>query len=754
MAEARATVAVDAARVARALGDHVARRLSLLEGLYAFAGAHPEGEDISAEFEAFATGLRGAASGIRSIQYFPASGPALSYPVEIGESAVGNTLAGLLATDRGADAARAIEGRMVALAGPHELRQGGLGLEARKPLFDGERLRGLVAIAFDVPPLVEEFGQWAVGTGIELSLLDASGRFFFGAAGIVDGDPVTETIGLPEGQWILCAAPEGGWAGRIAKPIAAYWVVAAAFGGSIAFIVYLLSSREAHLREVIRLRTAEITGLLKRFERAMESIPDSIAIFDRDLRVKYMNGASRAIAGRDPSLLSGLRCDEALPPSVSSVCLPILRGALEGRETRSAEAEIRLAEGEPRFLSFACIPLTEEDGTVVEVLGVARDLTERTRAQERLREREARYRGLFEANPNPMWVYDLETLRFLDVNDAAVARYGYGEDEFMAMTIADIRPAEDVPALLDNVSKVVDGGFDDAGLWRHKKKDGSVIDVRIMSHELDYAGRRAELVSAVDVTDQLRVEAGMLALNAELEGRVQERTRRLERANADLESFAFSVAHDLRAPLRSIDGFARIVEEEYMNCLGGEGAKLLGVVRDNARKLDALVTGLLALARAGRAQPWKEPLDMRALALSAFEEAALGEDLAGIEFSVGDIPPCRGDGNLMRQVWVNLLSNAVKYTRGGKIRRIGVSARRTPSAVRYVVEDSGLGFDQACADRLFSPFQRLNPPGRFEGTGIGLSIVRRIVEGHGGEVGAVGRPGEGATFWFSLPGCE
>ncbi len=238
---------------------------------------------------------------------------------------------------------------------------------------------------------------------------------------------------------------------------------------------------------------------------------------------------------------------------------------------------------------------------------------------------------------------------------------------------------------------------------------------------------------------------------AELERRVAERTAQLEAANKELESFSYSVSHDLRTPLRAINGFARMLEEDYGARLDAEGRRLLGVVGGSATQMGRLIDDLLDFSRVGRAQLAREPVDMAALARDAAAQALTAAGRAPPQIELGKLPPARGDAALLRQVWLNLIGNAVKFSAHRDAPRIGVSGRIEDGAALYCVEDNGAGFDMRYYDKLFGVFQRLHRQDEFGGTGVGLAIVQRIVARHGGRVWAEGRPGHGASFFFSLP---
>jgi signal transduction histidine kinase len=240
-------------------------------------------------------------------------------------------------------------------------------------------------------------------------------------------------------------------------------------------------------------------------------------------------------------------------------------------------------------------------------------------------------------------------------------------------------------------------------------------------------------------------------LNAELEQRVLQRTNQLEAANKDLEAFSYSVSHDLRAPLRAIDGFSRILLEDYSNKLDEDGNRVLEVVRQNAQKMSQLIDDLLAFSRLGRKAVELSPLDMTGLARSVFAELNPSDSERLPQLKIRDIPPAQGDRALVRQVFVNLLSNAAKYSRIKDAPVIEIGGGTDNGHNIYYVKDNGAGFDMKYANKLFGVFQRLHGPEEFEGTGVGLAIVQRIIHRHGGRVWAEGQVNQGATFYFSLP---
>jgi PAS domain S-box-containing protein len=432
------------------------------------------------------------------------------------------------------------------------------------------------------------------------------------------------------------------------------------------------------------------------------------------------------------------------------------------------ELQMVTAEGNHKWVRTMALPILQ-DGNVVKVQGIFQDITERKQTEKALQaahdelelkvlertaalsEANALLQALMDNIPDHIYFKDIQS-RFIRNSKSQANLLGLKDPaEAVGKTDFDFFPhaarsyAEEQEVMRSGTPLV---DFEEWVVWPDgretwvtttkmplRNSEGQTIGIFGISH---------------DITERKRAEQAIRQLNSDLEKQAEQ----LQAANKELEAFSYSVSHDLRAPLRAIDGYTRILVEDYESILDSEGKRICGVISREARRMGQLIDDLLSFSRLGRKAMYSSRIDMKALAVSVFDELIKGENRERFDFEIAKLPAAKGDSSLMRQVWVNLLSNAIKFTSRKERSVIEVGSKQTRDENIYYVRDNGAGFDMEYGNKLFGVFQRLHTESEFSGTGVGLAIVQRIIRRHGGHVWAQGEVEKGATFYFALPRKE
>ncbi len=429
--------------------------------------------------------------------------------------------------------------------------------------------------------------------------------------------------------------------------------------------------------------------------------------------------------------------------------------ALRGETATDAEYLLRRKDtGESWVGSYSFGPIRDRAGRIAGAVVVGRDVTARKREVERLRVSEQRFRSIFENAPMGIAIATWDG-RLQQGNPAFCDLLGYTEEELRGLWFASLIPPEDSAANLTEYKRILRGevtSFQNESRYTRKSGDPVWVHkfVSVLPTESGESPRFMAL--ATDITERKRAEEEVRLLNLRLERRVAERTAQLEDANGELEAFAYSVSHDLRAPLRGIDGWSLALVEDYASQLDTRALGYLQRVRSETQRMGQLIDDLLQLSRITRFAMNRTHLDLTAIAETVISRLRDANPARPVEFVVSPGLAAFGDASLLDVALTNLLGNAVKFTRPHAEARIEFGRTGNPGEPAFFIRDNGVGFDMAFAGALFGAFQRLHKPSEFPGTGIGLATVQRIVHRHGGRVWAEAQPGHGATFYFTIGG--
>lgn len=704
--ETRTSVSYRMNNLALGIKNALEQRGALLAGLAAMINLHSDDETLRSEFDTYASGIYSGDSGILAIQAYPSQGTNYIYPQEENRLLREHTLEALLADEREtvrADIVKALSAETVVVSDPYMVRDGVEGVALRKAVRLGPTVWGICSVLLDLDVLLFNTGFGTNDPDLSISLHDSRGRLFRGMEPPSGMAVITSRFSFPGGEWTLTAWPTGGWMRVVASRYNLYLVSGIAFSLLIAILVRALLNFYGSIRSSLSESEQERISYAVKLDLAVKSSRVGFFEYDTATNLVRRSAEYEKQLGYEPGSMppeAGF-WEASLHPDDRQNALKVSGDCLAGKTSEyELQYRIRHRDGSWRWILGRGVVQMDRNGAVVGLVGCHVDITNIKTSEEALR----------------------------------------------SMLVEGDRSREALLGMLE---------------------------------------------------DQRLLEQKIRALNSELEDRVRERTAELElsnrnlaAANRELESFSYSVSHDLRTPLRAMSGFAELLEAGYADVLDERALHYVRRIREASVMMGQLINDLLRLAQVSRTPLEKSRLDLSAMLVRI--GTALAERNPGrtVRFSVQEGMMTWGDSRLIEIAMGNLLENAWKYTSRTDEAVISVSAEYSPvtesgrevvispgndagingindevsetqnvpqdrmlSAI-FSVKDNGVGFDMAYADKLFKPFQRLHRSADFPGTGIGLVIVQRIIQRHGGWVKAQAQEGKGAVFSFQLASPE
>jgi PAS domain S-box-containing protein len=491
---------------------------------------------------------------------------------------------------------------------------------------------------------------------------------------------------------------------------------------------------------------SDVTELAGRSEQAMLEVRSSIATLEQIPRTSGIDQSVLAALGRD--IRESLASDSSKPaPLILQSIAGYMNSAARMHAAREIESE--------RAALWLYVTIGVAAALMLVALAwlltrIRRDLLERQWFEVQLQDANRLLESLFENMPAMVFAKDARDLRFVRINRAAEKIIGYPREQLLGRNDYDFFPKDQADHFTAKDRETLARGdiveipHEEIDTGDHGRRMLHTFKVPIR----DQNGRPSLLLGiSLDITQEKEAERRIVSLNEELIRQAQ----LLQSSNEELESFCYSVSHDLRAPLRAINGYAQLLEQEYGSRFDAQGTRYLRTICNGCSRMAQLIDDLLEFSRIGRQTLEREPIDMEFMVRRVLNDAIDGRAAPLPMVETGDLPCVSGDRTLLQLVWLNLIDNAVKYTAGVASARIKIEAQRNEGEIVYSVKDNGIGFDMQYADKLFGVFQRLHSNAQYPGTGVGLAIAHRIVLRHGGRIWARSEPGQGSTFSFALP---
>jgi len=651
-------------------------------------------------------------------------------------------------------ALRARDSGRTVIAGPLSLEQGGVAIIARKPVFlpaaeaGGEkRFWGLVSAAIDVETLYEQAGLRDSDLGLRVALRGrdgsgARGAGFFGDAALFGDDPVTVEVTLPGGgSWQMAAIPADGW-GRVDAGIVLLRLVTFLLALAAAVMAYRL----VRGGELLASHSARLDALLK-------TLPDLVWLKDANGVYLSCNPRFELFFGAPEAEIRGKTDHDFVPADLADFFREKDRAAIAAGGPRVNEEWVSFAsDGHRELLETIKTPVFDGRGRLLGVLGIARDITQRKQAEASLREQEAFFRLIAENMGDMVTVLDVQGRRLYD-SPAYRALFGNPEEVQEPDPFASVHP-DDRERVRRAFATTIATGVGTRGTFRVVLPGGGWRDIESQGGVIRNVDGRVERVVVVsrDVSERKRMEDRIHQLNADLEARVSQRTAELDAVNKELQTFTYSVSHDLKAPLRGIDGYCRLLLEDHREQLGEEGRVFLDNVRNGVAHMARLIEDLLAYSRLERRGLHGQTLDLSRQAGMVLDSRRAEIQALGmvVDVRLHGLSAC-ADPAALNIVLRNLVDNALKFARQSQPPKLAISGTQSEKSVTVAIKDNGIGFDMRFHERIFEIFQRLQRAEDYPGTGVGLAIVHKAAQRMGGRVWAESQLGRGATFYLELP---
>ncbi len=516
-------------------------------------------------------------------------------------------------------------------------------------------------------------------------------------------------------------------------------------------MAWLFSNRQWNVYKRLLKTGALLKEKQEEFNATLYSIGDAVIITDINGRIRNMNPVAEGLTGWKESDARRKPIEEVFTiineETRNKVESPVRRALKEELIVELADYSLLVAKnGKEIPVSDSGAPIMGEKNKISGVILVFRDQTRQRNAEKALQEALEFAESIVATVRKPLVVLDVN-MRVIIANRAFYALFKVTQEETENYNFYELGNHQwDIVKLHHLMERIL-------------PKNTSVDNYEV-SHDFENIGQRTMLLNIRQIcyytkkTQMILMSIEDITDRKRAEKEIRDRTAQVEAANKELESFSYSVSHDLRAPLRAVDGFSRILLEDHYEKLNDEGKRVCKVICDSAKHMGQLIDDLLAFSRLSRAGLQISRIDMKTMAKSVFFELTTPGMRRRIDFKLGDLAPAGGDPSMMRQVWINLIANAIKFSSKRERAFISITQKRGKNKISYCITDNGVGFNMKYIDKIFSIFQRLHSEKDFEGTGVGLAIVQSIINRHAGQVWAESVVDKGASFYFSIPDSE